>query len=825
MPVPVTGIDDATAIAVSGEQVGIELVSSGHSCALHRDGTVSCWGKNRAGQLGNSTRTSSATAVPVADINDATAITTGGNHSCALHQDGTISCWGSNIWGELGNGQINQNSENNWADSPVHVAGITDATAIAAGRDHSCALHQDGTISCWGDNEWGQLAADTADTLDSSSVPVQIEGIDDATDIAAGVAFSCALHDGGTVSCWGRNNSNQLGSDTADRYSAPVPVPDIEDAEAITAGSQHSCALHQDGTISCWGNNDWGQLGYGNEANSVVPLQVVGITDATAITAGRLHSCALHQTGTISCWGNNNDGQLGNGTNNNYAIPVPVIDFPPARAEETATTALARTTTTAIAETAAALATELTPTTVLTATAEAAPTTTTTTEPPPPTTAAPTTSPPPPTTAAPPPPTASAQTAPPPSTAPPPTLPPTTAPPPPTTAPPPPTTAPPPPTTLPPNRATAITAGGEHSCALHQDGTISCWGGGYLGDGTREHSSVPVQVFGITDATAITASGSHSCALHRNGTISCWGDNDYGQLGNGQSTGDWEDNSANSSVPVQVMSITDATAITAGYWYSCALHRDGTISCWGYNTWGQLGNGQSTGDWEDHSANSSVPVRVLGITDATAITAGGGYTCALHRDGTISCWGYNTWGQLGNGQSTGDWEDHSANSSVPVRVLGITDATAITAGGDHSCALHRDGTISCWGRNPDGQLGNGTNRGSSVPVQVTGITDATAIAAGGNSCALRQGGTISCWGYNGRGELGNGQSGRNAHSSVPVQVTGISDAAAISASGSHSCALHQDGTISCWGHNRRGGLGDGTRDDSSVPVRVTGFGG
>ena len=317
-----------------------------------------------------------------------------------------------------------------------------------------------------------------------------------------------------------------------------------------------------------------------------------------------------------------------------------------------------------------------------------------------------------------------------------------------------------------------------------------------------------MQVTGIVDATAITADSIHTCALHQNGTISCWGDNGDGRLGNGTTGG--------SSVPVQVFGITDATAIAAGSEHSCALHQNGTISCWGANWYGELGNGQS-----GNNAGSLIPVQVTGITDATAITIDSRYSCALHQNGTISCWGENEYGELGNGTTR--------NSSVPVQVTGITDATAITAGSGHSCALHQNGTISCWGYNRRGQLGNGQigeYSRSSVPVQVLGITDATAITAGGShSCALHRNGTISCWGSNGSGQLGDGRGGVNVNSSVPVQVTGITDAISFTAGSGHSCALHEDGTISCWGSNRYGRLGNGSRSDSSVPVLVTGFGG
>ena len=270
---------------------------------------------------------------------------------------------------------------------------------------------------------------------------------------------------------------------------------------------------------------------------------------------------------------------------------------------------------------------------------------------------------------------------------------------------------------------------------------------------------MPVEVFGISDATQITASSGHTCALLQTSTITCWGRNQYGQLGNGQSTGDWEDNSADSSVPVEVQGINDATQITTGEDHTCALLQTSTITCWGRNKSGQLGNGQSTGDSEDNSADSSVPMEVLGINDATQITAGGYHTCALLQTGTITCWGYNIYGELGNGQSTGDWEDRSADSSVPVGVTGISDATQITAGEVHTCALRQTSTITCWGRNKYGQLGNGQSGDdahSAVPVEVLGINDATQITAGSvHTCALRQTGTITCWGVKVSGQLGN----------------------------------------------------------------------
>src|SRR3989475_8829922 len=170
-----------------------------------------------------------------------------------------------------------------------------------------------------------------------------------------------------------------------------------------------------------------------------------------------------------------------------------------------------------------------------------------------------------------------------------------------------------------------------------------------------------------------------------------------------------------SSSRVAVAEITGAAAVTGGGFHTCVRFPDGTLECWGRNDAGQLGDPATTTDV------SRTPVRVAGITTATAVTAGGFHTCALLQDGTVRCWGQNTFGQLGNGSIL--------NSFTPVTVSGITTAVAVSAGGWHTCALLHDGTVRCWGRNEDGQLGNGTIIPSLTPVAVSGITTAVAVAA------------------------------------------------------------------------------------------------
>jgi hypothetical protein len=255
-----------------------------------------------------------------------------------------------------------------------------------------------------------------------------------------------------------------------------------------------------------------------------------------------------------------------------------------------------------------------------------------------------------------------------------------------------------------------------------------------------------------------------------------------------------------------------ATAISTGFSHACAVLKEGSIVCWGDNSYGQLGIGTiapiidtaaldgSILDTLDGSVinvvtpGSGVPVQVSGISDAVQVAAGGLHTCARLGNGSVKCWGDNAYGQLGDGT-------HLNSSDVPVNVSGITSATVVAAGSHHTCALLSNGSIQCWGCNESGQLGNGTiTEDGTLPVAVSGITDATAIVAGGNySCDVSGGGSIQCWGLNGRGEFGNGNT---TSSSVPViAASGISDATMLSpAVDGWACAVLSRGTIECWGY-------------------------
>jgi alpha-tubulin suppressor-like RCC1 family protein len=196
------------------------------------------------------------------------------------------------------------------------------------------------------------------------------------------------------------------------------------------------------------------------------------------------------------------------------------------------------------------------------------------------------------------------------------------------------------------------------------------------------------------------------------------------------------------------------------------------------------------------------------------LSAGGSHSCVLRADGGVSCWGRNDDGQLGDGTFT--------PRSLGVRVAGLSDALALAAGERHACAVRKDGSVVCWGADDTGQLGDGGGADQLTPVAVSGITDATAVAAGaGFSCALLADGSASCWGDDGDGEIGDGGDA-SATPRPPTPVLGLSGALALSAHWQHACALRDDGALLCWGSNATGQLGDGTLTTRTQPVLVPG---
>ena len=359
-----------------------------------------------------------------------------------------------------------------------------------------------------------------------------------------------------------------------------------------------------------------------------------------------------------------------------------------------------------------------------------------------------------------------------------------------------------------------VTGGNAHTCAKSVLGEVKCWGNnmfGQVGNGSASAGPVqiPVGVMALSSGVLGIGGGfNHSCAIKPDRSVVCWGDDSFGELGDGK-------NSAASNVPVLVPGVSKAVHVRGGVNYSCAVLQGGTVECWGENDGGQCGNGSKT--------SIIMPTPVSALTDATEIATGSAHACAVRRGGGVVCWGQNEHGQLGNGGV--------AQSSTPVPVTLTGSAVHVAAGQNFSCAMLSGGDVSCWGENDFGQLGNATSTPSttatSTPAAVSGIGNATNITAGlFHACALLANGAVSCWGQNDYGQLGDGvRITAGAPTTTPEGVVGLTNAVGIGVIlGKHECAPTQNGYLSCWGLNDNAQLGqDSEASDQLSPANAVGY--
>jgi alpha-tubulin suppressor-like RCC1 family protein len=302
----------------------------------------------------------------------------------------------------------------------------------------------------------------------------------------------------------------------------------------------------------------------------------------------------------------------------------------------------------------------------------------------------------------------------------------------------------------------AVAAGGHHTCARRTGGRLFCWGDdeyGGLGDGYPfADQTVPTEVAGgATNWAAVTAGQFHTCARRTNGRLFCWGNNDRGELGDG---------GPNTPLPYpsQVAgNATDWLTVTAGGYHTCARRTGGRLFCWGYDLHGQLGDGGANTD-------QRLPTELAGGGWVT-VSAGYAHTCARKSSGRLFCWGADGSSQLGDGGT-------DADRSTPTQVAGGgTNWGAISAGGFHTCARRMTGRLFCWGQDFSGQVGDGgTNTDRASPTQVAGgATDWVSVTAGGfHTCARKTERRLFCWGRDVEGEVGDGGTNTDRPRPTPV---------------------------------------------------------
>ena len=389
----------------------------------------------------------------------------------------------------------------------------------------------------------------------------------------------------------------------------PASAPASAQAGALDAGAAHSCALVAGAAVRCWGFGAIGQLGYGSTATigddetpaAVAPLDLGAGRTAKAVAAGGHHTCALLDDASVRCWGFGGDGRLG------YANTASIGDDEPAGAGG--------------------------------------------------------------------------------------------------------------PVDLGPGRtATAITAGTGHTCALLDDRTVRCWGFGgngrlgygseaSVGDDETPGAAGPVALGAGRTARAISAGGSHTCAILDDGSVRCWGYAVGGRLGYGDYEWIGDNELPDAAGPVDLGPGRTATAISAGEGHTCAILDDGTVRCWGYHQQGQLGYGYTTGIGDNEPPAAAEALFAGTGATAVAISAGEMHTCAVLGDGGVRCWGWGDHGRLGYATTQSIGDDEPGWAAGPVALGAGRSAVAVSAGGAHTCARLDDGSVRCWGFGGAGRLG------------------------------------------------------------------------------------------------------------------------
>ncbi len=511
----------------------------------------------------------------------------------------------------------------------------------------------------------------------------------------------------------------------------------------LYAGFGRSCYLQSSGNILCWGRNENGELGSTVSGNATSPAQVAGVTGASQLAIGMDHICALI-SGGVQCWGANLYGQLGNNSNVASTTPVVVVDNAGNPLSGVTEVVSGNQFSCALVNGFVACWGFNTSGQLGNASNVSSPVAVYAVDS----------------------------------------------------------------GNVPLSNISSLVAGGAHVCALSSSAGVNCWGAnssGQLGNNSTLRSTSAVSVTLSQGAQSLAAGSTYTCAVLNNGQVSCWGSNAFGQLGQADSL-------SLSSVPVSITGLNSVQAVIAGGGsnHVCALLKNGGVSCWGSNAYGQLGN--------NSDQNSFTPVAVQGLSAVASLALGASHTCALQTNGQVSCWGQDSFGQLGDANS-------GLLSLTPVLVPGMTSVSALSIGSDdHACASGLP-HFSCWGANSYGQLGTGSTSYSTTPLDNS--ASAKVIATGGaHTCVVEpSNGQIQCWGNNQFGEVGTAPDPAIAlnYVTTPTLVPGISGASTVVTGGFHSCAL-VGGSVLCWGNNAQGQLGNGTDINSDSPKPVPGLG-
>ena len=295
----------STALATTPPQINEVSVGEGHVCAVASDNTLSCWGWNEDGQVGNGTTIDRVSPQGIAGEIVWSSVSAGRQHSCGISVSLGLYCWGDNESGQIGLGDLTDRVV------PTRVGTRTDWASVSSGSFHTCAIASAGALYCWGQNLQSAVGDGTQSTRLS---PVRVGSTVNWRSVSAGDDFSCGVSTLNALYCWGFNYFGQLGTgDTASR-SVPSRIAANVEWSQVSAGANHVCGLTVGGSLYCWGWGLYGQLGGGTRPEEITsPTQVGTRTDWARVSAGGSHTCGITSSGSAYCWGSNSQGQVGSG--------------------------------------------------------------------------------------------------------------------------------------------------------------------------------------------------------------------------------------------------------------------------------------------------------------------------------------------------------------------------------------------------------------------------------------------------------------------------------------------------------------------------------
>lgn len=364
----------------------------------------------------------------------------------------------------------------------------------------------------------------------------------------------------------------------------------------------------------------------------------------------------------------------------------------------------------------------------------------------------------------------------------------------------------------------------QSTCAISKSGKVYCWGdgnSGQLGNG-QMGSLIPVEIdtslLGIENKfKQITAGYYYYCGVHDSGKIYCWGKNAFGTLGNGTTV--------NSNTPVEINmtetgysnNFKSVIAATHGDYnfsaHTCGIHINGKAFCWGKNESYEFGNGTNT----DSLVPTAMDMSAFSSPTILSLSAGRDHTCVIDANKKLYCWGINTSGLLGTGNTTNQTSPIEVNTST---INVANNFKKVSTSWSHTCAIHNNNKLYCWGNSNQGQVGSGSFSSEVLfPTLVAfpsigfanQIKDVDVGISG--TCALNMSNKGFCWGENTWGQVGIGFMGNNYHTPVPVESQPAVAANFIklySTHGHHACGINANRKTYCWVDASSGQLGNGT---------------